>query len=449
MKPVFVLTFVSLALVQSTSAQSRERAPQLEPGANLLPKLFHYEAVNRPSETPGHSRMDICYRIDLSFFVAVRTESPETEFVRKGDVLVELIDSLGVSRARDMDIISVETESGESVPAGQQWQDGLMSFSLPPGLYTLVFSVEDRKSTRQMIERKRTVRTRDFPSDSLFVTHPFLISLPDFSGAPPEIHPQNFGGAARFGSRTACVVCIGNIPEADSLRIDCSFTSSDSLYQWSSREPTSQDARIFRGFRLSPGNSAGRPSYILESSQESEAVAILPLPLEKFPIDGYSLRISATAGASRSMQTLQFAITWPDMPRSLRDPVSALNKMRYITTEDELDSLEQGKEKERRAKFEHYWALRDQTPETAYNEVMAEYYSRVDEATTRFSTLRQPEGWKTDRGRIYILYGDPTNTERKLDPDGYKEIWSYQKAGKLFVFVDRSRTGDYVLNSVQ
>ena len=102
------------------------------------------------------------------------------------------------------------------------------------------------------------------------------------------------------------------------------------------------------------------------------------------------------------------------------------------------------------SELSQFWKKKDSTPETAYNEVMVEYYRRVDHATRFFGTLRDPDGFKSDRGRIYILYGPPTNTERTLSPSsGYQEEWTYANAGKRFIFADESKSGNYVLVSTQ
>jgi hypothetical protein len=79
---------------------------------------------------------------------------------------------------------------------------------------------------------------------------------------------------------------------------------------------------------------------------------------------------------------------------------------------------------------------------------MAEYYQRCDYALENFGTLRQANGIKTDRGKIYILYGPPAKTERLLTPGTPpKEIWYYDNLGMKFIFVDESRAGNYKLLS--
>ncbi|RPH31043.1 GWxTD domain-containing protein, partial [bacterium] len=58
-----------------------------------------------------------------------------------------------------------------------------------------------------------------------------------------------------------------------------------------------------------------------------------------------------------------------------------------------------------------------------------------------------PDGSRTDRGKIYILYGPPTSMDRSLDPAaGFQETWIYEKLGKRFVFKDQSKSGNYVLS---
>jgi hypothetical protein len=81
---------------------------------------------------------------------------------------------------------------------------------------------------------------------------------------------------------------------------------------------------------------------------------------------------------------------------------------------------------------------------------MVEYYRRVDHAMRAFSSMRGFDGHKSDRGRIYILYGPPTKTQRSLDPStGYQEVWIYEKQNKKFVFVDQSKSGNYTLVATQ
>lgn len=66
-------------------------------------------------------------------------------------------------------------------------------------------------------------------------------------------------------------------------------------------------------------------------------------------------------------------------------------------------------EEEKEAFIEHFWLRRDPDPRTAVNEFKEEHYRRIAYANDRFSGGLP--GWKTDRGRIYILHGPPTEIE--------------------------------------
>lgn len=76
------------------------------------------------------------------------------------------------------------------------------------------------------------------------------------------------------------------------------------------------------------------------------------------------------------------------------------------------------------------------------------YLDRVSNADQRYSTISR-HGWKTDRGRVYVLYGEPDEIQRFPSSEDSKpyEIWNYYHVenGVEFVFVDRTGFGDYSL----
>jgi GWxTD domain-containing protein len=78
-----------------------------------------------------------------------------------------------------------------------------------------------------------------------------------------------------------------------------------------------------------------------------------------------------------------------------------------------------------------------------------EYYSRIEYSNKYFKSDYR-EGWKTDRGRIYCIYGKYDDIERYPyeGPTRAYEIWTYNKlqGGAVFVFIDMSSGfGDYIL----
>jgi GWxTD domain-containing protein len=87
-----------------------------------------------------------------------------------------------------------------------------------------------------------------------------------------------------------------------------------------------------------------------------------------------------------------------------------------ITPQERTDFTLLTTDRERESYIEQFWLRRDPTPGTVENEFKEEHYRRIGYANEHF--VCHIAGWKTDRGRIYILYGPPN------------EIESHPKGGK-------------------
>lgn len=115
---------------------------------------------------------------------------------------------------------------------------------------------------------------------------------------------------------------------------------------------------------------------------------------------------------------------------------------------------------EERGKFiENFWKRRDPDPRTPENEFKLEYYKRIALAN-KFFGGSGIDGWRTDRGKIFILLGPPNEIQRDMSPPqigfstfhGPKEAWNYWGLSNPslpynmeFAFVDKLGTGNYVL----
>jgi GWxTD domain-containing protein len=77
-----------------------------------------------------------------------------------------------------------------------------------------------------------------------------------------------------------------------------------------------------------------------------------------------------------------------------------------------------------------------------------EYLARVAYANANYRVLSR-DGFRTDRGRVHIMYGNPDDYERHPNETETRpyEIWSYNniQGGVIFVFVLRNTAGDYEL----
>ncbi len=446
-----VLMVVAAFLAQQVVAQE-EREPLRPP----VQQFLFYEAINLVSADSTRSRVDIHYRIDADFFVPIRNSDPSitTNFKRRGEILIELIDSLGTSQARDINHFEVGTASSEPDPEAKKWYLGIVSFTVPPGPYNIVFDVDDLESERKYLNRDVTIRATRLGDTRLEASTPLFIYQPDSGATPSSLVTQSVGGNLLFGKKSALFFQLASPISSDSsLWIEYSFSISKSRFR--DTEPvltdTARDVVILPQVIPEIKRWSDSVGYNLSSTSESGMYnVIVPLSVETLPLRPYDLLVKVRRGSSETEITKSFQMIWPDMPLSLRDIDYALDALNIITREEQLDSLKRGDFEARRSKLEAFWKEKDKTPETSYNEVMAEFYRRVDHARKTFGTLREPDGFKSDRGRVFVLYGPPTKIERTLDAAaGFRESWSYEKLNKKFVFLDKTKSGIYMLVSTQ
>ena len=152
-----------------------------------------------------------------------------------------------------------------------------------------------------------------------------------------------------------------------------------------------------------------------------------------------------------------------------------LDLIRYIVTPQEEKIFREMPPEDRHEFVAEFWKRRDPDLETADNEFRDIYYTRIARANKAFA--KGIPGWMTDRGRIYVLLGPPTDVIKKSMGDATldlqkglrelstdmleqgtrterpTEIWVYNQYPDYFsgplrlVFVDYYSTGDYKLNT--
>jgi GWxTD domain-containing protein len=136
----------------------------------------------------------------------------------------------------------------------------------------------------------------------------------------------------------------------------------------------------------------------------------------------------------------------------------------YIISDEEKAAFNRLTTDEEREQFiEQFWLRRDPTPDSVENEFKEEHYERIAYANERFSSGKP--GWKTDRGRIYIIQGKPDSIESHPSGGSYDrpfeegggttttypfETWTYRYIEGIgnnvtLEFVDKTLTGEYRL----
>src|SRR5918995_970839 len=150
----------------------------------------------------------------------------------------------------------------------------------------------------------------------------------------------------------------------------------------------------------------------------------------------------------------------PELKKAYKDWLD--KDVTYIITDEERKAFKKLATDDERERFiEEFWRRRDPDPDTDENEFKEEYYERIAYANEHFAS--GIPGWKTDRGRIWIMYGKPD--ERETHPMGGAydrpsyhgggstttypfEIWFYRYlpgvgSGIGIEFVDPSGSGEY------
>jgi GWxTD domain-containing protein len=150
----------------------------------------------------------------------------------------------------------------------------------------------------------------------------------------------------------------------------------------------------------------------------------------------------------------------PELKKAYKDWLE--KDVLYIITDEERKAFKKLQTDEERERFiEEFWRRRDPDPDTDENEFKEEYYERVAYANEHFAS--GIPGWKSDRGRIWIMYGKPD--ERETHPMGGQydrpategggststypfETWFYRYiagvgSGVEIEFVDPTGSGEY------
>jgi GWxTD domain-containing protein len=136
----------------------------------------------------------------------------------------------------------------------------------------------------------------------------------------------------------------------------------------------------------------------------------------------------------------------------------------YIITPEERSAFLHLSTNEEREQFiEAFWARRNPDPDSPENTFKEEHYRRIAYANEHFAS--GIPGWKTDRGRIYIIWGAPDEIDAHPSGGTYDrppeegggetttypfEDWRYRYLpgfgeNVIFEFVDPTMTGEYHL----
>ena len=171
----------------------------------------------------------------------------------------------------------------------------------------------------------------------------------------------------------------------------------------------------------------------------------ISIPRQKLSYSKYRLVLTVKIGSEEVTAEKIIQIRWTGMSDMINNLDEAIEQLRYIARGDVISKMKKASGEEKKNLFLEFWRERDPTPGTEENELMNEYYRRVAFANQNFSGYL--EGWKTDMGMVYILFGPPNDIERhpfEIQTKPY-EVWYYYELNRTFIFVDETGFGEYRL----
>ena len=188
--------------------------------------------------------------------------------------------------------------------------------------------------------------------------------------------------------------------------------------------------------------------------QETLAVTLDPgmfsafdsLSLDGFPSGDYSLSIELVdQDRVKAKMRGAFQVDWSLLNQLRNDYLKAIEQLRFAASSGEMKELKEAPEEERLERWLAFWKSKDPTPGTPENELRDEYYRRLKYVNQNLS-VRTREGWETDMGRVYMIYGHPDDVEKHPFDREVRAFqrWYYYKENRVFLFQDRG-DGEYEL----
>ena len=196
---------------------------------------------------------------------------------------------------------------------------------------------------------------------------------------------------------------------------------------------------------VSPGGKSIDSGAFSGPAGHSETRLSWPVSVKDLWLDVYRLNAIVTVGDQQLTASTSFSMLTESHTALATFFKESLAVLSYIATEEEIRILRMAAPQDRKRLWDQFWTDHDPIPETEINELKEQFFQRIRIANELFGSLRA--GWQTDRGRIFIIHGDPDEVTR----DNYSEwgrpmvIWYYNRLQLQFVFIDRRGFGEYDL----
>jgi GWxTD domain-containing protein len=384
---------------------------------NMLPK-YYQDFLNFASEQEGKTRLDIFIQVPYQ----------EIQFVKS---------TKGFSAAYTVTVSVYDDEDKEKLLVEKSWKEkidaidfeqtvskdnynlSLKSFHLVPREYFIVTSVEDEDS-RKKFASENLYNVRDL-TKKVSISDLMLVSNQRYIEGSNKILPNV---SRNITSKRDGIPMFFEIYSDNSSEVKIEFTIKD------------EDDDIIHKDTISK-------QLIPDRNQIIHTVKDISLGLGNYKITVVILDSSRNKVAAVDKS---FISRWVGIPAAIQDLNKAVDQLVYIATPTDMSFIEDSENQDEKIeRYLDFWKKKDPTPNTDENELFNEYYRRISYANENFS--HYIEGWRSDRGMVFIILGSPNNVDRHpfdLESKPY-EVWQYYELNRSFVFVDETGFGDYRL----
>jgi GWxTD domain-containing protein len=387
---------------------------------------FYFDVVVFQGDTLNTGRVDVMILVPYQTLNFVKSGNV---FGASYDVDIRITDTVG-SRIESSRFERTIREEEYFVTLGGTGEFDLNQsiFNLKPGKYRVNTSITD-KFSKQVHEKNRVITVLDFGEFDFSLSGILLLSSIEEREGKFHITPHISDNVGNLTS--------GFFAFFESYRTRIELDSVD--YMWEIIDIKNEIIAFSNRIRRAATNTKNQN--------------FINVPrVDEMTTGSYILRITAMQPDTTNdiKQSSILAITQRSINfvrtvggSVLADLNVAIRQLRYVAYSSDIDFINEGTTiGEKQKRFEAFWKKLDPSPGTDRNEAFEEFYARVDYANRAFKSFQ--DGWLTDKGMVYIIFGPPYNTDRQKNfNDGrIYERWSYLN-NREFVFVDNSGFGDY------
>ncbi|MBI5265820.1 MAG: GWxTD domain-containing protein [candidate division Zixibacteria bacterium] len=422
---------ITVLLVLVVSAGVCAQGPGFGGKAEIFEPILLVDWAAFRSTQPDKSHLELFYQV---YNFGLQFVPDGKEFVASYEVTALVFDNDGnqvSSYERDRQIRVATLDQTRS---RYDFRTSQVNLDLPPGKYNVRFALTD-KGSKAVINRMVKVELRSFKG-----TQPQVSSLEFVQSSAPK---PDSAGVFDKGQ----LVVVPSVSRAFSGSDDKRMAFYVEVY---GRPDSSEPLILQTVLRHHSRGQVYRDTQRVVIDEPVERLLKEISIVDLVPGD-YDMTLTAFGRRLKKIDEISgtFTVTWSQEALLKLDWKTALGQLGYIASSNELSQIKKAKTyDERKAAFDAFWEKHDLSPGTPDNEFKREFYRRVNIANRQFSGMRR-EGWRTDRGRVFIINGEPDEIEDEPYSPNYPpyQVWHYYREGRYrrFVFVDKNEDGDYRL----